>query len=182
METERLLLRPWDEKDAAALYEYARDPRVGPAAGWPPHTSVENSLEIIRGVLSAPETYAVVPKSLGEPVGSVGIMLPGKGSAPMAAHEAEIGYWIGVPFWGQGAYSGSGAGTACPLLWGAWLRDCLVRLLRRQRQVPQGAGEMRISLSSHGKRDSVADGGRSHGALHKADKGTLEIAVRFPPL
>ena len=102
LETERLLLRPWEEKDAAALYEYAKDSRVGPAAGWPPHTSVENSLEIIRGVLSAPETYAVVPKSLGEPVGSVGIMLPGKGSAPMAAHEAEIGYWIGVPFWGQG--------------------------------------------------------------------------------
>lgn len=38
LETERLILRPWEEKDAAALYEYARDPRVGPAAGWPPHT------------------------------------------------------------------------------------------------------------------------------------------------
>ena len=46
--TPRLLLRPFEEGDAAELYDYARDPRVGPIAGWPPHTSVENSREIIR--------------------------------------------------------------------------------------------------------------------------------------
>ncbi len=60
METERLILRPWRESDAEALYDYARDERVGPIAGWPVHTSVENSREIIRDVLSAEETYAVV--------------------------------------------------------------------------------------------------------------------------
>ena len=48
--TERLILRPWEENDAKSLYEYAKDPKVGPAAGWPVHTSVENSLEIIRNV------------------------------------------------------------------------------------------------------------------------------------
>ncbi len=32
-ETERLLLRPWDEKDAEDCYELAKDERVGPAAG-----------------------------------------------------------------------------------------------------------------------------------------------------
>ena len=102
LETERLILRPWRDKDAEALYQYAQDPRVGPIAGWPPHTSVENSLEIIHTVFSAPETYAVVLKTTGKPVGSAGIMMPGKGSAPMGEHEAEIGYWIGVPYWGQG--------------------------------------------------------------------------------
>ena len=60
LETERLILRPWREEDAADLYEYARDPLVGPAAGWPPHTDAEDSLNIIRGVLSAPETFAVI--------------------------------------------------------------------------------------------------------------------------
>lgn len=49
LRTERLILRPWEESDAESLYEYAKDPAVGPIAGWPPHTSVENSLEIIRG-------------------------------------------------------------------------------------------------------------------------------------
>ena len=33
LETERLLLRPWREEDAPALYSYASDPLVGPAAG-----------------------------------------------------------------------------------------------------------------------------------------------------
>lgn len=102
LETERLILRPWLDSDAQELYKYAKDPAVGPIAGWPIHTSEENSLEIIRGVLSEPETYAVVLKETGKPVGSVGIMRKGHGSAPIGNSEAEIGYWIGVPYWGQG--------------------------------------------------------------------------------
>ena len=47
-ETERLILRPWEETDAESLYEYAKDDRIGPIAGWPVHTNVENSREIIR--------------------------------------------------------------------------------------------------------------------------------------
>ena len=60
LETERLILRPWEERDANDLFQYASDPEVGPNAGWPVHTSVENSKEIIKSVFSSPETYAVV--------------------------------------------------------------------------------------------------------------------------
>ena len=60
LETNRLILRPWTEDDAEDLYRYASSPEIGPIAGWAVHTSVENSREIIRDVLSAPETYAVV--------------------------------------------------------------------------------------------------------------------------
>ncbi len=35
--TERLILRPWKETDAESLFKYAKDPDVGPIAGWPPH-------------------------------------------------------------------------------------------------------------------------------------------------
>ena len=103
METQRLILRPWTENDAESLYNYAKDPAIGPIAGWPPHTSVENSREIIRDILSAPETYAVVLKETNEPIGSVGIMFAdGVHSAEIQDGDAEIGYWIGVPYWGQG--------------------------------------------------------------------------------
>lgn len=52
LETERLILRPWREADAEDLYTYARDPRVGPPAGWPPHTSVvENSLGDLQALM-----------------------------------------------------------------------------------------------------------------------------------
>jgi len=103
LHTERLLLRPWRESDAESLYKYASDPRVGPIAGWPPHTSVENSREIIRDVLSAEETYAVVLAGTEEAVGSMGLLLASKThSADIGENEGEIGYWIGVPFWGRG--------------------------------------------------------------------------------
>ena len=101
--TERLLLRPWRESDAEAMYKYASDPAIGPIAGWEPHTSVEHSREIIRTVFAAPETYAMVLRETGEPVGSAGIMTAdGLHSTQMAAGDAEIGYWIGRPYWGRG--------------------------------------------------------------------------------
>ena len=104
LQTKRLILRAWKENDAEALYKYARNPNVGPIAGWTPHTSVENSCEIIKAVLSAPENYAVVLKETGEVIGSIGIMMTRSevNSAKMADNECEIGYWIGEPYWGQG--------------------------------------------------------------------------------
>ena len=41
LETERLILSPWRRKDAADLYDYAKNPNVGPPAGWKPHESVK---------------------------------------------------------------------------------------------------------------------------------------------
>ena len=102
LDTKRLILRPWQESDAESLYKYASDPTVGPAAGWPPHTSVENSREIIRDVLSAPETYAVIDRETGCAVGSIGLMIGGASNIGLPETEGEIGYWIGVPYWGQG--------------------------------------------------------------------------------
>ena len=76
IQTERLTLRPWREADAASLFAYASDPEVGPAAGWPPHRSIEESKEIIRTVFSAPHTFAVCLAATDEPVGSIGLMPP----------------------------------------------------------------------------------------------------------
>ena len=73
IETNRMLLRPWEEGDAAALYRYASDPQVGPRTGWKPHASVEESREIIRTVLSEPDTFAVILRETGEPIGSAGV-------------------------------------------------------------------------------------------------------------
>ncbi len=71
LESARLLLRPWQLSDAPALFRHARSARVGPRAGWPPHTSEAMSREVIRTLFSEPETYAVVLKSLDESAASV---------------------------------------------------------------------------------------------------------------
>lgn len=101
LETERLLLRPWQTEDAESLYQYASDDRVGPIAGWNTHKSVEESRQIIRDVLSAEGIYAVVLKETNEPVGSIGVMIGKNSNLNLPENEAEIGYWIGVPYWGQ---------------------------------------------------------------------------------
>ena len=102
LETERLILRPWKEDDAESLYKYAKNPEVGPIAGWPVHTSVENSREIIKSVLAADETYAVCLREDNVAIGSIGLTPPAQSHTKAADDEIEIGYWIGVPYWGQG--------------------------------------------------------------------------------
>lgn len=102
LETKRLILRPWSESDAEDLYRYAADPDVGPIAGWPVHTSEGNSREIIRTVLSDPETYAVCLKSDGKAIGSIGLKIGGTTDMTDRDDECELGYWLGKPFWGQG--------------------------------------------------------------------------------
>lgn len=102
IETNRLILRPWQNSDAESLYKYAKDPQVGPSAGWPVHTSVENSREIIHSVLSGPNTFAVVLKETNEAIGSIGLMCGEDTELTDKVNECELGYWIGVPYWGLG--------------------------------------------------------------------------------
>lgn len=103
IETSRLILRPWREDDAEALYKYASNPDVGPHGGWPPHTSVDESLDVIRNLFSAPEVYAIVPKGSDEPVGCCGIVPSDEQHSSAIKHgDVELGYWIGREFWGRG--------------------------------------------------------------------------------
>lgn len=99
LETRRLVLRPWEEADAIECYRYAKDDRIGPIAGWPVHTSIDNSRQIIREILAVPETYAIVLKETGLPVGSIGLHHT---DLAQKDDEAELGFWLGAPYWGQG--------------------------------------------------------------------------------
>lgn len=102
IKTERLILRPWDESDAESLYKYAKNPEVGPIAGWPVHTSVENSLDIIKNELSKEENYAVCIKEDNAAIGSIGLIPPAQSHTEIKDTEQEIGFWLGKPFWGNG--------------------------------------------------------------------------------
>ena len=102
LETERLILRKWTESDAESLFKYAKCPDVGPIAGWPPHKSVEESLDIIRNVFNGRECYAICEKRRNEAIGAIELMLNGHTARTNRDDECELGYWLGKPFWGRG--------------------------------------------------------------------------------
>ena len=102
LETERLVLRPWAETDAESLYEYAKDPAIGPIAGWPPHKNVAESLDVIRNVFNGSECYAICKKNSNIAIGAIELKLNGHTDMTTKDDECELGYWLGKPFWGRG--------------------------------------------------------------------------------
>lgn len=102
LETERLILRRWEDSDAENLFEYAKDPDVGPIAGWPAHQSIEESREVIRNVFNGKEAYAICLKTDNRAIGAIELKLNGHTDMTDRDDECELGYWLGKPFWGQG--------------------------------------------------------------------------------
>ena len=102
LETKRLFLRPWKESDYESLYQYAKNPDVGPIAGWPPHQSLEESRDVIKNVFCGQECYAVCLKADNIAIGCIERKLNGHTDMTERDDECELGYWIGKKFWGQG--------------------------------------------------------------------------------
>lgn len=102
LQTKRLILRPWMESDAENLYKYAKDPAIGPIAGWPPHKSVEESLEVIRTVFNGLQCYAICEKENNQAIGAIELKLNGHTDMTERDDECELGYWLGITFWGRG--------------------------------------------------------------------------------
>ena len=101
LETDRLVLRPWRETDAEALFRYASDPELGPACGFDPHASIDDSRAVLRDCLMLPEQYAITIKPSDEAVGAIGLNSDDR-NLPLSPTEREVGFWLGRPFWGHG--------------------------------------------------------------------------------
>ena len=102
IETERLVLRRWRPEDAESLFEYAKDPEVGPPAGWPPHKCIEESRNVIENVFHGAECYAICEKGTDKAIGAIELKLKGNSDLVQSEEECELGYWLGKPFWGRG--------------------------------------------------------------------------------
>ena len=98
LETERLILRRWEDSDAESLFEYAKDPDVGPIAGWPAHQSIEESRDVIKNVFNGKEAYAICLKTDNKTIGAIELKLNGHTDMTDRDDECELGYWLGKPF------------------------------------------------------------------------------------
>ena len=101
LETDRLILRRWEDGDAEDLYRYAKDPEVGPIAGWPAHQSIGESRDVIKNVFNGKEAYAICLKTDNRAIGAIELKLNGHTDMTVRDDECELGYWLGKPFWGQ---------------------------------------------------------------------------------
>jgi len=99
LETSRLILRPWTMDDAEALFEYAKHPDVGPHAGWKPHESIEESMEVLEEILLPVEAWAVIHKETGEIIGNVALE-PDRIRPDVLSKE--LGYGLKHDWWGKG--------------------------------------------------------------------------------
>jgi len=95
LETERLVLRRPTLADVKAIARLANDRRIAQNTARIPHPyAVSDAEAFVNLVAEQPQDANFLITREGEVLGGVGIDL--KPAAP------EIGYWLGVPFWGQG--------------------------------------------------------------------------------
>ncbi len=102
IKTERLILRPFKLSDLDNFYEYAKNPDVGPNAGWPPHKSKDDSLVILKKFIEHKKTFAITLNS--KVIGSIGIELYKEDELKELDNlkAREIGYVLSKDYWGMG--------------------------------------------------------------------------------
>ena len=105
IETERLILRPFEAADLNDFYEYASVEGVGEMAGWKHHESIEKSKEILDNFINEDKTFAICLKENGKVIGSLGIEKYGleeKLTEFDGYRGREIGFVLGKDYWGRG--------------------------------------------------------------------------------
>lgn len=102
LRTPRLALRPWRLSDLEDLYAYACVDGVGQMAGWPPHRSRTDSLDVLSRFIAEKKTFAL--EYQGRVVGSLGLEEYNESQFPefAALRCREIGYALSKDCWGRG--------------------------------------------------------------------------------
>ncbi len=99
LETDRLILRPFQETDLNDLYSYAKNPNIGPNAGWKPHESMDESKSILSNFIDDDEVLAIVWKENNKVIGSLGLH---KDQLRSADNVRMLGYVLSEDYWGRG--------------------------------------------------------------------------------
>ncbi|MCD7788347.1 MAG: GNAT family N-acetyltransferase [Firmicutes bacterium] len=105
LETDRLILRPFERTDLSDFYEYASVDGVGEMAGWRHHESIEKTEEILNMFINEDKVFALVYKENSRVIGSLGVEEYGmedKLSEFDGLRGREIGYALSKDYWGHG--------------------------------------------------------------------------------
>jgi ribosomal-protein-alanine N-acetyltransferase len=93
-------IRSWSLADRPALVKYANNRNIwrNLRDNFPHPYTQPDADQYLHSVLNQnPESHFAIA-SAQEAIGAIGLML----QSGVSAKSAEIGYWLGEPFWGQG--------------------------------------------------------------------------------
>ena len=104
LETERLILRPWQEDDLQDFYKYTSDEAVAPGMGWKLVDSLETAEKIFPNYMSSKESFALVLKETGEVIGDISVQARHWELYPLdqTLRGREFGFGIRSTYWGRG--------------------------------------------------------------------------------
>ena len=113
------ILRPWREEDAHTVARFADNPRIAANLRdiFPYPYSLEDAREFIGSCIEK-EGRGQLTRTIeinGEAAGSIGIFL----GIDIYRRSAELGYWLGRPFWRQGIMTAS-VEEMCALGFAVW--------------------------------------------------------------
>ena len=100
-------LRPWQMTDASVIAPYADDPLVAQNLRdvFPNPYTVADAEEFIRSCMER-EGQGQMCRAIvadGKAVGSISLVL----GSDVYRRSAELGYWLGRPYWGRGVITGA---------------------------------------------------------------------------
>lgn len=96
-------IRPWKVEDADALVKYGNNYSIWKNLrdGFPhPYTAEDARAFLARAIAQDPLTYFAIATP-EEAIGGIGLTL----NQDVHRLTAELGYWLGEPFWGKGIVS-----------------------------------------------------------------------------
>lgn len=104
LETDRLIIRSWRKEDLEDFYEYAKVDGVGQMAGWNPHTSIQESENILSSFIEGKNEFALELKENHKVIGSVGLekLTISLNDSYDNCVGREIGYVLSKDYWGKG--------------------------------------------------------------------------------
>ena len=103
LRTKRLLLRPYRDDDIPTLARLLGAKEVAATTLRIAHPYTEDDARAFMNSQQSPASkFGMFTIASGELVGGIGL------NVEEAHHRAELGYWVGVPYWGRG-YATEGA-------------------------------------------------------------------------
>lgn len=115
LQTRRLQLRALAKGDASELWPLVSDNRLTSFLAWEPHRSIEETEGMIAALVEAHQTgrgFHWVVSHAGQIVGLVSLIDVRRQHRCWTLNRAELAYWTGLPYQGQGYATEAAAAVA----------------------------------------------------------------------